>query len=68
MKHGDKFEQFISGGKDVKGRAVRHRPIWWQFYHEKFVEMVVLECADRLSKLGEFNSSQNIKTHFGIEE
>ena len=25
MKHGDKFEQFISGGKDVKGRAVRYQ-------------------------------------------
>lgn len=50
------------------GHAARHRPIWWQFYHEKFVEMVVLECADHLSKLGEFNSSQNIKNHFGIEE
>ena len=46
----------------------RHEPIWWQFYDERFVEMVVLECADHLSKLGEFNSSQNIKTHFGIEE
>ena len=43
-------------------------PIWWKFYNEKFVEMVVLECADYFSKLGEFNSSQNIKTHFGIEE
>ena len=46
----------------------RYEPIWWQFYNERFVEMVVLECADHLSKLGEFNSSQNIKTHFGIEE
>ena len=25
MKRGDKFEQFISGGKDVKGRAVRYQ-------------------------------------------
>ena len=49
-------------------RVDRHEPIWWQFYNERFVEMVVLECADYLSKLGEFNSSQNIKNHFGIEE
>lgn len=45
-----------------------YEPIWRQFYNERFVEMAVLECADHLSKLGEFNSSQNIKTHFGIEE
>ena len=46
----------------------RHGPIQWQSYNERFVEMVVLECADHLSKLGEFNSSQNTKNHFGIEE
>ena len=50
------------------GYADEGEPIWWKFYNEKFVEMVVLECADYFSKLGEFNSSQNIKTHFGIEE
>ena len=58
----DRAAQYADGYDD------RHGPIWWQFYNEKFVEMVVLECADYLSKLGEFNSSQNIKNHFGIEE
>ena len=50
------------------GYADEGEPIWRKFYNEKFVEMVVLESADYFSKLGEFNSSQNIKTHFGIEE
>ena len=58
----DQATQYADGYDD------RHEPIWWQFYNERFVEMVVLECADHLSKLGEFNSSQNIKNHFGIEE
>ena len=58
----DQATQYADGYDD------RHEPIWWQFYNERFAEMVVLECADHLSKLGEFNSSQNIKNHFGIEE
>ena len=58
----DQVTQYADGYDD------RHEPIWWQFYNERFAEMVVLECADYFSKLGEFNSSQNIKTHFGIEE
>ena len=58
----DRAAQYADGYDD------RHEPIWWQFYNERFVEMVVLEWADHLSKLGEFNSSQNIKNHFSIEE
>ena len=58
----DRATQYADGYDD------RHEPIWWHFYNKRFVEMVVLECADYFSKLGEFNSSQNIKTHFGIEE
>ena len=58
----DRAAQYADGYDD------RHEPIWRHFYNERFVETVVLECADRLSKLGEFNSSQNIKNHFGIEE
>ena len=66
----DKIKQteFSRRVEKVAGYDDRHEPIWWQFYNERFVEMVVLECADHLSKLGEFNSSQNTKNHFGIEE
>ena len=58
----DRAMEYAAGGAD------ECEPIWWKFYDEKFVEMVFPECADHFSKLGEFNSSQNTKKHFGIDE
>ena len=37
-------------------------------FRDRFAELLVLECANYLSKQGEFNSAQNVKNHFGIKE
>lgn len=34
---------------------------------EKFAELIVKECANHLSEVGEYISAENIKTLFGVE-
>ena len=50
----------------------RHAPIWWQFYNERFAELIVEECCavmnDHDSFYGEVMMSPLIKKHFGIEQ
>lgn len=45
-------------------------PAWFQFYNEKFVELIVRECAQLASEETSlpYNSySEKIKKHFGVE-
>lgn len=50
----------------------RHELIWWQFYNERFAELIVEKCCavmnDHDSFYGEVMMSPVIKKHFGIEE
>lgn len=31
----------------------RHEPIWWQFYNERFAELIVRECVDACIRANE---------------
>ena len=35
----DRAAQYADGYDD------RHEPIWWQFYDERFAELIIRECA-----------------------
>ena len=52
----------------------RNTPSWFQFYSEKFAELIVAECASidfyKLAHIGtedDYNVTQAIKAHFGVK-
>ena len=54
------------------GMMIITKPIWRQFYNERFAKLIVEECCavmnDHDSFYGEVMMSPLIKKHFGIEE
>jgi len=43
---------------------------WMDLYHQKFVELIVLECIQAVDNAGGYNEEFHmnaIKTHFGVE-
>lgn len=62
----DQAIQYADGYDDRRGLT------WWQFYNERFVELIVEKCCvimnDHDSFYGEVMMSPLIKKHFGVEE
>jgi hypothetical protein len=51
---------------------ITYGPIWWEFYNEKFAELIVGECIgivkQRWINPDEDVIAEEIKQHFGVEE
>ena len=52
------------------GFGDRYTPIWFQFYNEKFSELIVRECADWIDRQDESRCPYwiDLIEHFGVEE
>lgn len=55
------------------GSFVKYDPKWFEFYNEKFVELIARECSqfveDKFDFCGdELIIAEEIKKHFGVEE
>ena len=72
-------EARLYADEQYPGSFVKYDPKWFEFYNEKFVELIVRKCADICNKIyfdhypdaEHFERSEEgdaIKQYFGIEE
>ena len=50
----DRAAQYADGYDD------RHEPIWWQFYNERFAELILTEGFDSVIQDGRFHDARRI--------
>ena len=66
----------LYASEQYPGSFVKYDPKWFEFYNEKFAELIVRECMDVVRDINQeydggstvVNAAEEIRDHFGVEE
>jgi hypothetical protein len=62
----ERIRELAKGALDYaeKNQSAEVQQHWFKLYNEKFAELIVRECASKVTR----NEALNILEHFGVEE